>query len=147
RCRNPAAGAKSRATVELSTRGRRATGIGARSIADEYEQCGWEFPPRPATRIRQMEGAVQLSLTMWTEPRTTFHGRYFHVEDAILEPKPVQKPRPPVMIAGDGEQMTLRAVAHLADACNVQGDLAEVGHKLAVLRGHCDAAGRDYDTS
>lgn len=84
---------------------------------------------------------------MWTEPRTTFHGRYFHVEDAILEPKPVQKPRPPVMIAGGGEQMTLRAVARLADACNiVDGDIAEVRHKLAVLRGHCDSAGRDYDT-
>ena len=48
--------------------------------------------------------------------RTTFHGRYFHVEDAILEPKPVQKPRPPVMIAGGGEQMTLCAVANLAGA-------------------------------
>src|SRR5258708_36263331 len=84
---------------------------------------------------------------MWTEPRQTFHARYFHVEDASLEPKPVQKPRPPVMIAGAGEQMTLRAVARLADACNiVDGDIAEVRHKLAVLRGHCDAAGRDYDT-
>jgi len=51
------------------------------------------------------------------------------------------------MIAGGGEQMTLRAVARLADACNiVDGDIAEVRHKLAVLRGHCDAAGRDYDT-
>src|SRR5260370_3130622 len=51
------------------------------------------------------------------------------------------------MIAGGGEQMTLRAVARLADACNiVDGDIAEVRNKLAVLRGHCDAAGRDYDT-
>jgi alkanesulfonate monooxygenase SsuD/methylene tetrahydromethanopterin reductase-like flavin-dependent oxidoreductase (luciferase family) len=94
-----------------------------------------------------MEEAVQLILKMWTEPRTTFQGRYFHVEDAILEPKPVQKPRPPVMIAGAGEQMTLGAVARLADACIiVDGDVAEVRHKLAVLRGHCEAARRDYDT-
>src|SRR5262249_49405157 len=99
-----------------------------------------------ATRIRQMEEAVRLILQMWSEPRTTFHGRYFHVEDAILEPKPVQKPRPPVMIAGGGEQMTLRAVARLADACNVGGDVATVKHKFAVLRGHCDATGRDYST-
>jgi alkanesulfonate monooxygenase SsuD/methylene tetrahydromethanopterin reductase-like flavin-dependent oxidoreductase (luciferase family) len=49
------------------------------------------------------------------------------------------------MIAGGGEQMTLRAVARLADACNVGGDLATVRHKFAVLRQHCDAAGRDYD--
>jgi alkanesulfonate monooxygenase SsuD/methylene tetrahydromethanopterin reductase-like flavin-dependent oxidoreductase (luciferase family) len=94
-----------------------------------------------------MEEAVQLILQMWTEPRTTFHGRYFHIESAILEPKPLQKPHPPVMIAGGGEQMTLRAVARLANACNiVDGDAAEVRHKLAVLRRHCDAAGRDYDT-
>jgi alkanesulfonate monooxygenase SsuD/methylene tetrahydromethanopterin reductase-like flavin-dependent oxidoreductase (luciferase family) len=122
-----------------------ATAVGF--FEDEYKQYGWEFPPRAATRIRQMEEAVQLILKLWTEPRTTFHGRYFHVEDAILEPKPVQKPRPPVMIAGGGEQMTLRAVARLADACNiVGGDIAELRHKLAVLRGHCDEAGRDYDT-
>jgi alkanesulfonate monooxygenase SsuD/methylene tetrahydromethanopterin reductase-like flavin-dependent oxidoreductase (luciferase family) len=56
-------------------------------------------------RIRQMEEAVRLILAMWTEKRTTFHGRYFHVEDAILEPKPVQKPRPPVMIAGGASSL------------------------------------------
>jgi hypothetical protein len=56
-----------------------------------------------------MEEAVRLILKMWAEPRTTFHGRYFHVEDAILEPKSMQKPRPPIMIAGGGERVTLRA--------------------------------------
>ena len=100
--------------------------------------------PRPAVRIRQMEEAVRLILAMWTEERTTFHGRYFQVEDAILEPKPVQKPRPPVLIAGGGEQLTLRAVARLADACNVGGEPDTVTHKLAVLKRHCDAAKRDY---
>jgi F420-dependent oxidoreductase-like protein len=145
--RNPAHLAKIAASVDLISRGRLTLGIGAGFFAEEYRQYGWEFPLRPATRIRQMEEAVQLILKMWTEPRTTFHGRYFHVEDAILEPKPVQKPRPPVMIAGAGEQITLRAVARLADACNiVDGEIAEVRHKLAVLRKHCDAAGRDYDT-
>jgi alkanesulfonate monooxygenase SsuD/methylene tetrahydromethanopterin reductase-like flavin-dependent oxidoreductase (luciferase family) len=58
----------------------------------------------------QMEEAVRLVLALWTERRTTFHGRYFRAEDAILEPNPVQKPRPSVMIAGGGEQVTLRAV-------------------------------------
>jgi alkanesulfonate monooxygenase SsuD/methylene tetrahydromethanopterin reductase-like flavin-dependent oxidoreductase (luciferase family) len=93
-----------------------------------------------------MEEAVRLILAMWTEKRTTFHGRYFHAEDAILEPKPVQKPRPPVMIAGGGEQLTLRAVARLADACNIGGDPDMVRHKLSVLRAHCDGAQRDYAT-
>jgi F420-dependent oxidoreductase-like protein len=145
--RNPALLAKIAASVDVISRGRLTLGIGAGFYEDEYRQYGWEFPPQPATRIRQMEEAIQLILTMWTEPRTTFHGRYFHVEDAILEPKPVQRPHPPVMIAGGGEQMTLRAVARLADACNlVRSDVAEVRHKLSVLREHCDAAGRDYDT-
>ncbi len=106
---------------------------------------GWEFPPRPAVRIRQMEEAVQLIIAMWTQPRTTFHGRYFRAEDAILEPKPIQKPRPPIMIAGGGEQLTLRAVARYADACNVGGSPDAVKHKFAVLRRHCDAEKRSYD--
>jgi F420-dependent oxidoreductase-like protein len=145
--RNPAHLAKIAASVDVISRGRLTLGIGAGFFEEEYKQYGWEFPPQPATRIRQMEEAVQLILKLWTERRTTFHGRYFHVEDAILEPKPVQKPRPPVMIAGAGEQMTLRAVASLADACNlVRGDVAEARNKLAVLRRHCDAMGRDYAT-
>jgi F420-dependent oxidoreductase-like protein len=144
--RNPAHLAKIAAGVDLISRGRLTLGIGAGYLETEYRQYGWEFPPRPAVRIRQMEEAVRLILAMWTQQRTTFRGRYFHVEDAILEPKPVQKPRPPVMIAGGGEQLTLRAVARLADACNVGGEPETVKHKLSVLRRHCDAAQRDYDS-
>lgn len=145
--RNPAHLAKIAASVDVISRGRLTLGIGAGFFEDEYRQYGWDFPPQAATRIRQMEEAIELIVRMWREPRTTFHGRYFRVDDAICEPKPVQKPRPPVMIAGGGEQMTLRAVARLADACNlVRGDIAEARHKLAVLRRHCDAAGRDYGT-
>jgi F420-dependent oxidoreductase-like protein len=143
--RNPAHLAKIAAGVDLISRGRLTLGIGAGYFETEYRQYGWEFPARPAVRIRQMEEAVRLILALWTERRTTFHGRYFHAEDAILEPKPVQKPRPPVLIAGGGEQLTLRAVARLADACNVSGDPEMVRHKLTILRGHCDTAQRDYD--
>src|SRR5437879_5839343 len=143
--RNPAHLAKIAASVDVISRGRLTLGMGAGFFEDEYRQYGWPFPPQAATRIRQMEEAVELILKMWTEARTTFRGRHFQVEDAILEPKPVQKPHPPVMIAGGGEQMTLRAVARLADTCNlVRGDIAEARHKLAVLRRHCDALGRDY---
>src|ERR1700688_4005025 len=143
--RNPAHLAKIAAGVDQISRGRLTLGIGAGWFETEYRQYGWEFPPRPAVRIRQMEEAVRLILAMWTEKRTTFHGSFFHVEDAIPDPNPVQTPRPPIMIAGGGEQLTLRYVARLADACNVGGDLATVRHKFAVLRQHCDAAERDYD--
>jgi F420-dependent oxidoreductase-like protein len=143
--RNPAHLAKIAAGVDHISRGRMTLGIGAGWFETEYKQYGWEFPPRPAVRIRQMEEAVRLIVTMWTEPRATFHGRYFHIENAILEPKPLQKPLPPIMIAGGGEQLTLRAVARLADACNVGGSPDAVRHKFAVLRQHCDAEGRNYD--
>ena len=143
--RNPAHLAKIAAGVDLISRGRLTFGIGAGWFETEYRQYGWEFPPRPAVRIRQMEEAVRLILAMWTEKRTTFQGRYFQAHDAILEPKPIQKPHPPVMIGGGGEQLTLRAVARLADACNVGGTPDMVRHKYDVLRHHCDAANRNYD--
>lgn len=142
--RNPAHLAKIAAGVDLISKGRLTLGIGAGWHDEEYRQYGWEFPERPATRIRQMEEAVRLILAMWAKKRTTFEGRYFHTKDAILEPKPVQKPHPPVMIAGGGEQMTLRVVAELGDACNVFGDPEEVKRKFAILREHCEAVGRPY---
>jgi F420-dependent oxidoreductase-like protein len=144
--RNPALLAKIAAGVDQISRGRLTLGIGAGYFETEYRQYGYEFPERPAVRIRQMEEALRLIFTMWSEQRATFHGRYFHVEDAILEPKPMQKPRPPVMIAGGGEQLTLRAVARLADLCNVGGEPDQVKHKFDVLRRHCDALGRDFAT-
>ena len=81
--RNPAHLAKIAAGVDLISRGRLTLGIGAGYLEAEYRQYGWEFPARPAVRIRQMEEAVRLILAMWTEKQTTFHGRYFNVEDAI----------------------------------------------------------------
>jgi alkanesulfonate monooxygenase SsuD/methylene tetrahydromethanopterin reductase-like flavin-dependent oxidoreductase (luciferase family) len=143
--RNPAHLAKIAAGVDQISRGRLTFGIGAGWFETEYRQYGWEFPLRPAVRIRQMEEAVRLILSLWTEKRTTFQGKYFQAQDAILEPKPVQKPHPPVMIGGGGEQLTLRAVARLADACNVGGTPDMVRHKYDVLRRHCEAEGRNYD--
>ncbi len=143
--RNPAHLAKIAAGVDLISRGRMTLGIGAGWFDAEYRQYGWEFPERPAVRIRQLEEAVRLIRAMWAEERATFHGKYFHIEDAILEPKPVQKPQPPVMIAGGGEQLTLRVVARLGDACNVGGTPDEVKHKYAVLRVHCENEGRPYE--
>jgi len=143
--RNPAHLAKIAAGVDQISRGRLTFGIGAGWFEAEYKQYGWDFPPKPATRIAQMEEAIKLILAMWTEPRTTFHGKYFHAENAILEPKPVQKPHPPLMIGGGGEQLTLRAVARYANACNVGGTPDQVRHKFEVLRRHCETQKRNYD--
>ncbi len=144
--RNPAHLAKIAAGVDIISRGRLTFGIGAGWNVQEYLQYGWEFPEKPAVRIGQMEEAIQIALKMWSEPRATFHGKYFHIEEAMLEPKPVQKPHPPILIGGSGEQLTLRAVARWADACNLFGDPATVKSKLDILRVHCDKAGRDFNT-
>ena len=92
-----------------------------------------------------MEEAIRLIKTMWTENRATFHGKYFHAEEAILEPKPVQKPHPPIMIGGSGEQLTLRAVARLGNACNIFGAPDIVKQKYEILRRHCEKEKRNYD--
>jgi len=144
--RNPALLAKIASNVDVISRGRMTLGIGAGWFDTEYRQYGWEFPEKPAVRIRQMEEAVKLILAMWREPRATFQGKYFHIEDAIMEPKPVQKPRPPIMIAGGGETMTLRVVARLGDMCNVAGSPQDVKRKFDILRGHCETERRDYAT-
>jgi F420-dependent oxidoreductase-like protein len=143
--RNPTHLAKIAAGVDQISKGRLTFGIGAGWFETEYRQYGFEFPSRPAVRIAQMEEAVQLIRALWTKQRTTFQGKYFHAQDAILEPKPVQQPHPPIMIGGGGEQLTLRAVARLADACNVGGSPDVVRHKLEVLRRHCEAERRSYD--
>ena len=145
--RNPAHLAKIAASVDQISGGQLSFGIGAGFFKERYRQYGWEFPPRPATRIRQMEEAVQLIVMMESRAANNLSSQFFHIEDAILEPKPVQKLRPPVLIAGGGEQMTLRAVARVADASNLVGsDPPETRHKLAVLRRPKEAAGRDYAT-
>ena len=144
--RNPALLAKIAAGVDQISQGRLTFGFGAGWFEAEYRQYGYEFPKEPATRIRQMVEAVRLIKALWTQERTTFEGRWFRAENAILEPKPLQRPHPPIMIGGSGEQMTLRAVARHGNACNLFGDPATVRRKLEVLRRHCDDAGRDYDT-
>ncbi len=144
--RNPALLAKMAATVDIISRGRLNFGIGGGWYEQEYQQYGYVFPDKPAIRLHQMEEAVQLITAMWTQERATIHGKYFHIENAILEPKPVQKPHPPIMIGGSGEQVTLRILARLGDMCNIFGGPDTVKQKLDVLRQHCEAVGRDFNT-
>ncbi len=92
-----------------------------------------------------MEEAIALIKTMWSAPRATFHGKYFHVDNAILEPKPVQKPHPPIMIGGSGEQLTLRAVARVGDMCNIFGAPELVKEKYEVMRRHCEKEKRNFE--
>jgi F420-dependent oxidoreductase-like protein len=144
--RNPALLAKMAAGVDIISGGRLTFGFGAGWYYQEYGQYGFEFPERPAVRIRQMEEALKLIKLLWSEPRATFYGKYFHVDEAILEPKPLQKPHPPILIGGGGEQLTLRVLARHGDACNFFGSPDMVKHKFDVLRQHCEAEERDFNS-
>jgi F420-dependent oxidoreductase-like protein len=140
--RNPALLAKITATVDVISGGRLDWGIGAGWYEQEYRAYGYEFP-RPAERIGGLADTVEIVKRMWTEPDATYHGRYYSVDGAQCDPKPVQQPHPPIWIGGAGEQLTLRVVAEHADYSNFGGDQAMWAHKRDVLRAHCDAAGRD----
>jgi alkanesulfonate monooxygenase SsuD/methylene tetrahydromethanopterin reductase-like flavin-dependent oxidoreductase (luciferase family) len=84
---------------------------------------------------------------MWTEESSTsFNGKYYQIKNAYYNPKPVQKPSPPIMIGGSGERQTLRIVAKYGDACNIFGSIETVKRKLSILKEHCKSVGRDYDS-
>jgi F420-dependent oxidoreductase-like protein len=144
--RNPALLARMAATFDHISRGRLYLGFGAGGYRPEYEAYGFDFPARPVQRIAQMEEAVQLMKLLWTQDRTSFHGEFFHAQDAILEPKPIQKPHPPILIGGVGERFLLRAVARVGDACNLFGPPDEFRRERDILRKHCEAEGREEGT-
>ena len=143
--RNPALLAKMGATVDVVSNGRLFMGIGAGWYEREFNAYGWTFPPR-GERMKRLEEALQVITKMWTEEAPSFQGRYHTVKDAICEPRPVQRPRPPILIGGGGEQVTLRLVARHAEASNVFGGPMQVRQKFQALARHCEAIGRDPAT-
>jgi len=142
--RNPALLAKMASTVDVLSHGRLTVGLGAGWFEPEYRAYGYPYPDAPV-RLRQLGEAVQIILKMWTEDEATFEGTYYQVRGAINQPKGVQKPHIPLLIGGGGEQVTLKLVARYGDACSLtKCDFATLEHKLAVLKRHCEAVGRDY---
>jgi len=141
--RNPALLAKMASTVDVLSHGRLNFGIGAGWYEHEYRAYGYDYPDAPE-RLRQLREAVQVILAMWTQDEAVFEGKYYQVRGAINQPKGVQQPHIPLLIAGGGEQVTLKLVAQYGDACNIGGDLATIERKFAVLKQHCESIGRDY---
>jgi len=132
------------ASFDVITNGRLDFGIGAGHRGEEHLAYGIPFP-RTAIRVKRLREAVTVIKLMWSEAKPSFKGAYYQIQDAICDPKPIQKPHPPILIAGAGEQFTLRLVAELADACNFPGSPQMYKHRLDVLRKHCEAVGRNYD--
>jgi F420-dependent oxidoreductase-like protein len=143
--RPPALLAKMASCIDVLSRGRLIFGIGAGWYEHEYIAYGYDFPETPE-RLRMLGEALHVFKAMWTEQLAEFEGRHYHLRGAISEPKPVQKPHPPIWIGGAGEKVTLKLVAQYGDASNFMGDLDTMRHKFDVLRAHCDAVGRDYDS-
>jgi alkanesulfonate monooxygenase SsuD/methylene tetrahydromethanopterin reductase-like flavin-dependent oxidoreductase (luciferase family) len=134
--------AKMSSTLDVISGGRFELGIGAGWAKAEHEGYGIHFG-RPRERVQRLEEAVTIVKKMWTEDSASFQGKYYTVNGAVCEPKPVQKPRPLIWIGGGGEKLTLRAVVKLADGCNFIGlSLDEYKHKIEVLAKYCDYIGR-----
>lgn len=123
--------------------GRLTFGIGAGWYEREVRGLGLRFPDR-RERFARLEETLQIAHQLWSDDPSAFVGSFSQLAEPIVRPQPLSRPRPPIMVGGNGERRTLRLVARYADACNflvLEPD--EVRHKLDVLRAHCEAVGRD----
>jgi alkanesulfonate monooxygenase SsuD/methylene tetrahydromethanopterin reductase-like flavin-dependent oxidoreductase (luciferase family) len=142
--RHPPLLAKMAASLQTFSGGRFILGYGAGWLEDEYRAYGYEFPP-PRVRIAQMVDGIKVMRALWTERPANYTGAYYRVTDAYCEPQP--DPIPPVMIGGDGEKYLLRAVAEHGDWwLTYSKGIDTIRQKIAVLKEHCAAVGRDYAT-
>jgi F420-dependent oxidoreductase-like protein len=156
--RHPGVLIKTVTALDVLSGGRMIFGVGAGAPFNvqpfgpgtSFEAEGLGIPyPSLATRFERLEETLQIAHQMWCGDDSPYQGRHYQLVRPLNSPNSVQRPRPPILIGGSGEQKTLRLVARYGDACNLF-DLPGTGfsdnlrHKLDVLRGHCAAAGREY---
>jgi F420-dependent oxidoreductase-like protein len=142
--RPPSMLAKIASSIDVISGGRLDVGIGAGWSKGEFEAYGYPFPSA-GQRLDQLEETVQILLAMWTEDEAVFKGEHYVVDGAINRPRPLQKPHPPLWIAGGGEKRTLRIVAKYGDFANFGDSIESFRHKSEVLADHCEAVGRPYE--
>ncbi|MFW9881097.1 MAG: LLM class flavin-dependent oxidoreductase [Candidatus Thorarchaeota archaeon] len=143
--RNPTLTAKIASTIDIISNGRLIFGYGAGWKADEYKAYGFPFRD-PVTRANQMREGITLIKKLWTEERTSFQGEFYEAKEAVCNPKPVQKPHPPIMIGGGGEKYTLKVAAEIGDIWDRWGaTIEEYTRKVHILHEHCDTIGRKID--
>lgn len=142
--RPPALMAKMASTLDVISGGRLELGIGAGGGGSDHRGAGYAFPTT-AERVRMLEEAMVVIKGLWSGELSDFQGRYYQLERARQEPRPVQQPRPPILIGGHGERHLLRAAAGHADICNIGSEMSLEEHrqKLSVLEAHCRDLGRD----
>jgi F420-dependent oxidoreductase-like protein len=133
-------------SLDVLSGGRAWLGIGAGDYEEEAHGLGVPYPSL-ANRFAILEETIQVCLQMWSGEHGSdqpFRGDHVQLERSLTLPQSLSRPHPPILIAGSGEQRTLRLVARYGDACNIRPG-PEIPHKLDVLRRHCQAENRDYD--
>jgi len=142
--RHPAILAKIATTVDVISQGRLEFGIGAGWYEPEHTMFGLPFGS-VRERCERLDEALTVIRALWREPQATVTGTHYRLAAAIAEPKPVQRPHPPITIAGAGEKRLLPIVARHADAWSSFGSPDVFRRKIEILRRYCDAAQRDCE--
>ena len=142
--RHPAVLAKMATTVDVISEGRLEFGIGTGWYEPEHQMYGLPFGSI-RERCERLDEALHVIRHLWTQPETTFAGKYYQLQAAVHEPKPVQKPHPPISVAGAGEKRLLPLVARHADVWSSFGSPEVYRRKIEVLRQLCQAEGRSVD--
>tara|TARA_A100001037_G_scaffold158363_1_gene142787 strand:+ start:907 stop:1845 length:939 start_codon:yes stop_codon:yes gene_type:complete len=143
--RHPAVLAKMAAQVDIISGGRLLLGLGAGWQENEHTAYGLPFYT-VGERLARLDEACEVLLSLWTKERSNYDGKFYQLDDAPLDPKPIQSPHPELMIGGGGERVTLKIVAKHADHWNVWGGPRILAHKGAILDQHCETIGRDPDS-
>lgn len=140
--RHPCITAKMAATLDHISGGRFNLGIGAGWFELEHRSFGIDFKTLPG-RLEALDEACRIIRGMFTQPKTTLHGKHYAVTDAMCVPKPVQQPHPPIMIGGTGRKVLLKIVAKHADMWNATGSAELMRELIEVIQRHGNAVGRD----
>jgi alkanesulfonate monooxygenase SsuD/methylene tetrahydromethanopterin reductase-like flavin-dependent oxidoreductase (luciferase family) len=143
--RNPALLAKAAATLDVISGGRLEFGIGSGAQEAEHTAYGFGFP-KPSVRTAQLQEALEVITQLWTQKSANYQGKHYQLKDAVCEPKPLQKPHPPITVGGSGQLLMQKATIPYADRFD-WGFLPSIEtykHKLAVLENQCKVAGRNF---
>lgn len=144
--RNPALTAKMISTLDVISGGRAELGLGAGWKKDEWLAYGYDFPPA-RERLSMLREQLEIVRAMMDPGRATFAGDHHHVAGAVNEPKPIQQPMVPIMVGGNGPNVTWRLAARYADELNLDGlTPVETAQALTVIRARCEEIGRDPDS-
>ena len=144
--RYPAILVKAATTLDVVSGGRAYFGVGAAWYEQEHRGLGVVFPPLK-TRFEMLEETLQIAHQMWRGEAMPFAGKHYQLSETLNSPNSIQRPHPPIMIGGTGEEKTFRLIAKYGDACNIFAwrGADYVRQKYAVLRQRCEEVGRPYD--